>query len=430
MSAWESAGPTNEETVDGADKMLPLTGIRVLDLSRDLAGPLCSQMLAEHGADVIEVEHPLTGDETRSWPPLRDNDFSGYFATMNRSKRGIAIDLKSPEGLAVIYDLVDRADVVMQSFTPGVADRLGLGYDALRERNPKLVYFSISGFGKTGPYRTKRGYDPILQAMSGFMSITGEKGRGPVKSTAPIADVSTAIYGFASIVVSLLWRERSGGQRGQEIDLSMLDVMVSMLSVVGTRYLLTGVVPTRHGTQNPQRVPSAAFECADGTYLQLVPNQRQWQTFCDLLGHSDWGTAPEFATPGARVTSSDTLYPLVTEALKRRTRAEWRELFDDVGIACAPINDLSEVFSDPQVVSRGMVQTYEYPGLGEVPAIAQPLRYSETPCRITRRPPRLGEHTIEVLTELGRSEEEIESLLASDAVRALPAEEAEGVTAP
>jgi crotonobetainyl-CoA:carnitine CoA-transferase CaiB-like acyl-CoA transferase len=393
-----------------------LAGVKVLDLCRDLAGPLASMMLAECGADVIEVEHPDTGDETRHWPPLK-GEFSGYFATMNRSKRSLALDLKDPDALKAVHDIGRGADVVMQSFTPGVADRLGLGYEVFKELNPGVIYYSVSGYGHTGPYRTKRGYDPILQAMSGFMSITGEKGRGPVKTMMPIADVSSAIYGFASILGALYWRERGG--KGQSIDMSMFDVMVSMLSVVGTRYLITGNVPMRNGTENPQRVPSAAFECADGGFLQTVPNQRQWPLFSTLLGHPEWGDDSRFATPSARVDHADILYPMVREAMKGKTAFEWRQLFDENGIVCGPINDLADVFSHEQVLARGMVQHYEAPDVGQVPGINLPFRFSQSTVGIRRPPPRLGEHSEEVLRELGRTPEEIAALLKKGAVRGL-----------
>jgi len=391
-----------------------LAGVKVLDLCGYLAGPLCSMMLAEFGAEVIEVEHPTTGDETREWPPIV-GEYSGYFASMNRSKRSLALDLKSAEGIAVVHELVRRADVVMQSFTPGVAERLGLGYERLRELNPNMIYYSLSGFGQTGPYRTKRGFDPIVQAMSGFMSVTGEKNGSPVKTMIPIADVSAGIYGFASILGALFWRERSG--EGQSIDMSMFDVMVSMLSVVGTRYLMTGDVPQRQGTENPQRVPSAALECGDGRYLQLSPNQRHWPKFCELLGHPEWSADPRFATPTARVRNGEELYGLLRGAMQAKPAGEWRKLFDENAIVCGPIQDLAEVFSDPQVLARKMVDEMDLPGIGKVPAINLPFRYSKGQVGIRMPPPKLGEHSEEILREIGFDPARIRRLIDDGVVR-------------
>jgi formyl-CoA transferase/CoA:oxalate CoA-transferase len=370
-------------------------------------------MLAELGADVIEVEHPVKGDETRSWPPFIDG-VSGYFSTINRSKRGIAIDLKDEEGLDIVLQLAARADVVMQSFTPGVADRLGVGYDAVRALKPDTIYYSVSGYGQDGPWREKRGYDPILQAASGFMSLTGEAGRGPVKTIVPIADVSTAIYGSSAILGALFYRERT--KKGQFIDMSMMDVMVSLLSVVGTRYLLTGVVPQRNGTENPQRVPSSAYECKDGKLIQTVPNQRQWPSFCGVLGHPEWIEDARYENPAVRVANQETLYPQIREAFKTRSSEEWAAILDDATIACSPIYSIDEVFDLPQVRARDMVQSYEVAGYGDVPAIGSPVKYSETPPRISSAPPRLGQHTVEVLRELGRSDDEINQLISNKSV--------------
>lgn len=391
-----------------------LDGVKVIDLTRDLAGPYSSMVLAEFGADVIEIEHPGAGDETRLWPPFV-HGVSGYFGTINRSKRSVALDLKSEEGRALIYDIVAEADIVMQSFTPGVADRLGYGYETLKAINPGIVYLSISGFGQTGPWRGKRGYDPILQAASGFMSVTGEKGRTPVKSMIPVADVSTGIYSVTAMLAALYRKERTG--KGQSIDMSMFDVNVGMTTVVGTRYLLTGEVPQRQGTENPQRVPSAAFECADGQYLQLVPNQRQWPDFCRMIGRDDLIDHELYATPLDRVHHQDTLYPLLREVFRERTAEEWSVLLEANKIAHSPIYDLGQVFTLPHTQARGIVQTYDVEGVGPVPAIALPFKLSETPSRIYSPPPRLGQHTVEVLTQYGRDDAQIADMLASGAAR-------------
>jgi crotonobetainyl-CoA:carnitine CoA-transferase CaiB-like acyl-CoA transferase len=412
---------TNGETASRqtSDDTDILNGIRVLDLTRILSGPLCSMMLAEFGADVITIEHPDKGDEVRAWPPFLDTDksFSSYFATINRSKRSLALDLKSPEGLAIAKKLAAKADIVMESFTPGVADRLGLGYKDIAAINERVIYYSLSGFGQTGPERERRGFDPILQAVSGLMSVTGEKGGGPIKTMVPVADVSAATHGLAAIMGALFKRERTN--RGQAIDISMMDVMVSMLSVVGSRYLVTKEIPPRSGTENPQRVPSAAFECADGRYVQISPNQPHWATFSNLLEHPEWVTDPRFAGPAARVDHGDELYALIRKAMLRRPLSEWLTLFDENSIVAGPINDLHDVFNHPQILARNMVQYYDAPGVGSVPAIGLPFKFSEADPRIRRPPPRLGEHSEEILKELGYTVPQIDALATSRVIRRL-----------
>jgi crotonobetainyl-CoA:carnitine CoA-transferase CaiB-like acyl-CoA transferase len=387
-----------------------LSGVRVLDLSRAFGGPLVTMAMGELGATVVKLEHPQGGDETRAWPPIMDDGRSTYFSALNRNKLSITLDLKHERARDIVGDLADWADVLVENFTPGVADRLGIGYDALHARNPKLVYCSISGFGNTGPYRERRGYDPILQAMGGLMGLTGERGGGPLKSMLPAADLLTASFSAIAVLAALYHRERTG--IGQHLDMSMLDVMVASLSTVGTAYLQTGVVPRRAGNENPARVPSAAFECADGAYVQLVPNQRQWASFCELVGAAELTDDPRYADPVARVQNQSELYPLLRELLRARPAAEWIELFAEAGIPAGPIHTLDTLFEDPQVKARGLVT--ELDGLN---VIGLPFRMSETASEIQSPPPSLGEHTDEILRGfLGYPDETIEELHAAGAV--------------
>jgi crotonobetainyl-CoA:carnitine CoA-transferase CaiB-like acyl-CoA transferase len=393
----------------------PLDGVRVLDFTCAFGGPLLTMMLAEMGATVVKVERPQGGDETRAWPPISDGGTSTYFAALNRSKLSLTLDLKRPAAVQVAHELAEWADIAVENFTPGVADRLGIGPDALRRRNPRLVYCSISGFGQTGPYRERRGYDPILQAMGGLMGLTGERGGGPVKSMLPVADLMTASFTAVGVLAALHHRERTG--EGQVLDSSMLDIMASALTTVGTAFLLTGRVPVRSGTENPARVPSAAFECADGVFVQLVPNQRQWSRFCELLGVGQLAADPRFADPVARVEHQDALYPLLRERIRERAAADWIEAFAAGGIPAGPIHTLDTLFADPQVVDRGLVGEVENPRSAPLRVLRLPFRMSATPVEIRRRPPELGEDTDTVLGELlDYTPQAIEALHAAAAV--------------
>ncbi len=391
-----------------------LAGIRVVDLSRTFAGPLCAMILAELGAEVIKVEDPGGGDETRTWPPQIDGQ-SGYYHALNRSKRGITANFKHPDGLRIVHDLIARSDVVVENFTPGVADRLGLGYAQLRALNPRLIYCSISGFGQTGPYRTRKGYDPILQAMGGLMSVTGEKGGGPLKTMLPVADTSTGVFACLGILGALFARERGGG--GQYLDMAMLDVMVTMLTTVGTAFLYTGAVPQRAGTENPARVPSAAYLCRDGEFVQLVPNQRQWPLFCAIIGLPALADDPRFDTNLRRIEHQDALQPLLRDRLRERDSTEWLDLFLEHGIPSGPIYTLDRLFADPQVAAREMVGGFDHPLLGAMPAINLPFKFSATPVGITSPPPLYGEHTEDILKgDLGYSAEEVARLRREGAI--------------
>ena len=393
---------------------MPLTGIRVVDFSRVLAGPYCSMMLAELGADVIKIEEPGTGDEARLWPPYV-NGQSGYFFSVNRSKRSLALNLKAGEGRVIAQSLCREADVVLENFAPGVAGRLGIDYPTLSAGNPRLVYCSVSGFGQTGPYRDKRAYDPILQAMSGLMSVTGSRDGEPVKCGVAISDVAAAVFAAFSIAVSLFRRERTG--RGQSIDLGMLDSSISMLTFQAAIYLCGQGVPGLFGSENPTRVPSANYQAADGRYLHVVVNDRQWPKFCELLGMPEMARHPELATNRARVANRDWVNKLISQTMGTRPSNEWIPLFESEGLPIGPVNSIEEALADPQVVAREMVKSFLHPIAGEVRAIDMPYRFSEAPTGIKSAPPLLGQHTDELLAGLlGISSEEIARLRASGVV--------------
>jgi crotonobetainyl-CoA:carnitine CoA-transferase CaiB-like acyl-CoA transferase len=374
----------------------PLAGIRVLDLTRAFGGPLATMILAEMGADVIKIEEPKIGDESRTFSPMLKGGVSSYFASLNRSKRSIALNLKMAQAREIVLQLAAASDVFVENFTPGVAGRLGLSYDDVKKVRPGIIYCSISGFGQNGPYRERKGYDPVLQAMGGLMGVTGEKGGGPIKSMVPIADISVGHMTAMALLAALFNNARHG--TGQYIDMSMLDVMVSMQTTVGTAYLNTGVVPPRSGTENPARTPSAAFECADGVYIQLVPNQRQWSDFCTIIGGPELIDDPRFADNLARVANQDALYPLVRALMRKQPSKYWDDAFVKAGIPAGPILELDALFANPQVAARNMKIKFEDDRAGTVHGIDLPFRFSETPVRMRSPPPHLGEHTAEVLS--------------------------------
>lgn len=377
----------------------PLAGERVLDFTRAFGGPLCTMTLGEMGAAVVKVEERETGDETRSWPRKLGGGLSTYFASLNRNKASLTLDLKSERGRAIALELAAASSIVVENFTPGVADRLGLGYGAVRALRPDVIYCAISGFGQTGPYRTRKGYDPILQAMGGLMGVTGEKDGGPIKSMLPVADISAGMAASNAILAAVVHRLKSG--EGQYIDISMMDVMVSHTTILGTAVLNGGAVPPRSGTENPARAPSAAFECSDGTYLQLVPNQRQWPTFCKLIGAPDLIDDPRFADNIRRVENREALYPRLYAIFRTRTAAEWEATLLEAGIPAGPILLLDELFENPQVQARDMIITYDHPAAGAVRALALPYKMSGTPVAMQSPPPDLGADTDRILGELG-----------------------------
>ncbi|MBI2881721.1 MAG: CoA transferase [Candidatus Tectomicrobia bacterium] len=389
-----------------------LAGIRVADFSRVWAGPYCSMMLAELGAEVIKVEEPGRGDETRLWPPFYKEQ-SGYFMSFNRSKKSLTLNLKDPRGKALALDLIRKCDVLLENFTPGVTGRLGIDYPSVSRLNPDLIYCSISAFGHTGPFRDRRGYDPVLQAMSGIMSLTGEPDRPPVRVGVATADLAGALFSAFAIVSALLRRERAGGDgpRGQHIDISMLDSQISLLAVKAFECLHEGKVPQRWGSGDPQRVPSSAYLTKDGSYLMIIASDAHWPAFCRVVGREDLIDNDRFNTTRKRVENRKELEPLLVECLRKRPRDEWLAEFEEAGVPCGPIHTLDQVFSHPQTLAREVVKEIPHPEIGALHAIDWPYKFSETPTRIRSIPPALGEHTEEILTGLlGRSAEEVAEL--------------------
>jgi crotonobetainyl-CoA:carnitine CoA-transferase CaiB-like acyl-CoA transferase len=389
---------------------LPLAGVRVLDLSRVLAGPWCTQTLADLGADVIKVERPGAGDDTRGWGPpfLKDRDGrdtaeAAYYLGTNRNKRSITVDVAKPEGQALIRRLAADCDVFIENFKVGDMARYGLGAEQLCALNPRLVYCSITGFGQTGPYRDRAGYDYAIQGIGGLMSVTGERddlpGGGPQKVGVAVADLFTGMYATVAILAALRHRDLSG--EGQVIDMALLDAQVAMLANLGANYLATGVSPRRMGNAHPNIVPYQVFEVADGHLILAVGNDSQFAKFCEVGGCAELARDPRFAKNADRVRHRDQLIPLLVPILKARPRADWLQALEAAKVPCGPINSLEEVFADAQVRERGMTVRLPHPHSDALQMVASPIRLSDTPVQYRRPPPLLGEHTDEVLAEFG-----------------------------
>ena len=393
-----------------------LSHLRVLDLSRVLAGPWASQMLADLGADVIKIERPGAGDDTRTWGPpyLKDrngNDTSDavYYLCANRNKRSVTIDFTQPEGRRIVQDLAARSDVLIENFKPGGLKRYGLDYETLKALNPRLVYCSITGFGQTGPYSPRAGYDFLMKGMGGLMSITGhadgEPGAGPVKVGVALTDVLTGLHATTAILAALAHRDQtskvSGKEgQGQHIDLALLDVQVSCLANQNMNYLHGGIVPRRMGNAHPNVVPYQDFPTADGDMILALGNDGQFVKLCAALGHPEWSSDERFKGNAGRVAHRKVLIPMLRQQTVMKTTAEWIAILEAAGVPCGPINNIEQVFADPQVKARGMRIEMEHSTAGTIPLVASPLRLSETPVAYRRAPPRLGEHTQEVLTEV------------------------------
>jgi len=386
----------------------PLTGVRVLDLSRVLAGPWAGQLLADLGADVVKVEKPGAGDDTRAWgPPYlkdaggRDTTEATYFLCANRNKRSVAIDIATPEGQAQVRALAQQADVLLENFKVGGLKRYGLDYASLKAANPRLVYCSITGFGQTGPYAARAGYDFLIQGMGGLMSVTGqpdgEPGAGPQKVGVALTDIMTGLY--ATIAVQAALAERATSGLGQHIDLALLDVQIACLANQASNYLAGGLVPRRMGNAHPNIVPYQAFPTADGDIILAVGNDGQFAKFCAVAGHPEWSSDERFASNAQRVANRAVLVPLLRQATVMRTSADWIGALEAAGVPCGPINRIDEVFADPQVVARGLQIALPHALAGSVPLVANPIRLSGSPVAYQRPPPLLGEHTEEVLAQ-------------------------------
>ncbi|MBW3504741.1 MULTISPECIES: CaiB/BaiF CoA-transferase family protein [unclassified Pseudomonas] len=383
-----------------------LSHLRVLDLSRVLAGPWAGQILADLGAEVIKVERPGNGDDTRAWGPPFLKDAYGestgeaaYYLSANRNKQSVTIDFTKPEGQRLVRDLAAKSDILIENFKVGGLEAYGLDYASLKALNPDLIYCSITGFGQTGPYAKRAGYDFMVQGLGGLMSLTGrpegDDGAGPVKVGVALTDILTGLYSAVAILAALAHRQHDGG--GQHIDMALLDVQVACLANQAMNYLTTGVAPQRLGNAHPNIVPYQDFPTADGDFILTVGNDSQFRKFTEVAGRPELGGDPRFATNKLRVANRAELVPLIRQLTVFKTTAEWVAQLEAVGVPCGPINDLAQVFADPQVRARGLAMHLPHALAGLVPQVASPIRLSETPVEYRNAPPLLGEHTQQVL---------------------------------
>ncbi len=398
----------------------PLSHIRVLDLTRVLAGPWCGQNLADLGAEVIKVERPGKGDDSRAFGPPWIKDAAGndtaeaaYFVCANRGKQSVTLDLSKPEAQQIVRRLAAQSDVLLENYKVGDLARYGLGYDDLSKDNPGLIYCSITGFGQTGPYRDRPGYDFMAQGMGGLMSVTGERddlpGGGPQRVGVPIVDIMTGMYASIAVCAAIAHRAVSG--KGQYIDMALLDTQVAFLSNQGMNYLATGEAPARLGNTHPNIVPYQTFRTSDGAIILACGNDNLFRKFCEVAGRGELATDPRYATNGKRVENRADLTAVLDGVFAGRTTKEWVVLLEGAGVPNGPINDLKQVFEEPQVVARGMRVDVPHPTAGKVPMVASPMRFSATPITYEVPPPTLGQHTADVLARrLSMSVEEIERL--------------------
>ncbi|MCC2597286.1 CoA transferase [Pusillimonas sp. MFBS29] len=398
----------------------PLTGIRVLDLTRVLAGPWCTQNLADLGAEVIKIERPGAGDDTRSWGPPYVKDANGqdtteaaYYASANRNKQSVAIDIASERGADLVRKLALQCDILVENFKVGGLRKYGLDYESMKAINPALIYCSITGFGQTGPYASRPGYDFMIQGMGGLMSITGERddlpGGGPQKAGVAVADLMTGMYSTVGILAALHERSRSG--LGQHIDMALLDCQVAMLANQNLNYMTSGVAPKRAGNAHQNLVPYQVFGAADGHLIVAVGNDSQFRAYCQVIGRPGLSEDIRFSTNPNRVINRDILIPMLVDAMKTQARDHWLQALERAGVPAGPINTIDQVYDNPQVQARGMRLDLPHSAAGKAPVAASPLRFSDSPVNYRHAAPLLGEHTEQVLRErLGLSDDEIRQL--------------------
>ena len=389
--------------------MKALGEVRVLDLTRALAGPYCSMMLGDYGADIIKIELPGTGDDTRHWGPPYIGEESAYFLSVNRNKRSMTLNLKHPQGKDIFFDLAKRSDVILENFTPGVVSRLGIDYATVRGVNPSIVYCSISGFGQTGPYKGKSAYDQVMQGISGVMSLTGDPDGHPIKVGIALTDIGAGMLAAFAIVTALHHSNLKGS--GQYIDISMLDLQASWLTYQAGYYFATGSPPNRVGTAHPTLAPYQTFTDQDGkTFIVAIGSERLWTNFCKAMKREDLANAPEYATNSQRVKNRFSLERTLQTEFDKKPVSFWIQTLEHEGIPCGPINSVVDVFNDPQVNARDMVIEIQHPTLGAIKQTGIPIKFSDTKGSIDRHPPLLGEHTSEILMDLGFSAAKIKTL--------------------
>ena len=397
--------------------MKALEGIRVLDLTRALAGPFCTLMLGDYGADVIKIEIPGSGDDTRTWGPPFIGDESAYFLSINRNKRSLTLNFKDDRAKEIFLKLAKDADVIVENFTPGVMERFGLGYDVVNEVNPGIVFCSVSGFGQTGPYRSRPAYDQIMQGISGLMSITGEPDGEPQKVGIAVADIGAGMWAAFAVMAAIHNRSHKGDGQGQYIDISMMDAQVAWLTYQAANFFANGAPPKRLGAAHPNLVPYQAFMCQDNKYLNLaVGSERIWERFCQGMAMPELQENPDFKTNVERAQNRAKIVPYLQGVFIKQPVAHWVEKLQAVSVPCGPINDLEDVFSDPQLLSREMLVEMTHPTLGKIKQTGLPLKFSRTPGGLDRPPPLLGEHNHEILKELGFLTSEIEEFQTQDVI--------------